>query len=102
MAKSAILVCGPPPTAVGGGPAHVRNLFASPLAEEFRLELFETGSRGRESPARDEGALAALVRLVTSPFALAARIARLRPAVVHLNTAVDAKGFWREVSHVPV
>jgi glycosyltransferase involved in cell wall biosynthesis len=102
MAKTTILVCGPPTTAVGGGPTHIRNLLASPLAQEFRLELFETGSRGRESPARDEPPLAALVRLVTSPFALAARIVRSRPAVVHLNTSVDPRGFWREVTHVPL
>jgi glycosyltransferase involved in cell wall biosynthesis len=102
MASRAILVCGPSPTAVGGGPTHIRNLWASPLAEQFQLELFETGSRGRESPARDEPLPATLLRLLVSPFALAWRIARLRPAVVHLNTSVDPRGFWREVSHLAV
>lgn len=100
--RPVVLVCGASPHAVGGGPAHVRNLWASPLAREFRLELFETGSRGRESPARDEPKLAMLLRLVTSPFALAATIARVRPSVVHLNTSVDPRGFWREVVHVAV
>jgi glycosyltransferase involved in cell wall biosynthesis len=100
MSRSTILVLGPSPRAVGGGPAHIRNLWASPLAESFRLELFETGSRGRESPARDEPLPAALLRLVVSPFALAWRIARLRPAVIHLNTSVDPRGFWREVLHL--
>jgi glycosyltransferase involved in cell wall biosynthesis len=102
MARSTILVCGPSPAAVGGGPAHIRNLWASPLATEFRLELFQTGSRGRESPARDEPLPATVLRLLTGPFALAARILRERPAVVHLNTAVDPRGFWREVANLAV
>jgi len=102
MAKPTILVCGPSPKAVGGGPTHVRNLWASPLAAEFELVLFETGSRGPESPATDEPRLAMLGRLVSSPFRLAAAILRLRPAVVHLNTSVDPKGFWREWTHLLV
>lgn len=96
MERSTILVCGPPPTAVGGGPTHMRNLWASPLAAEFDLVLFETGSRGAESPAKDEPPLAMAWRLLTTPFALARVLAARRPAVVHLNTSVDPKGFWRE------
>ena len=49
MAKPVILVCGPSPDAVGGGPTHMRNLWASPLAAEFELVRFETGSRGAET-----------------------------------------------------
>ena len=101
-ARSTILVCGPSPQAVGGGPAHMRNLFASPLASEFRLVLFETGSRGRESPARDEPLPATLLRLLVSPFALAARLFVQWPALVHVNTSVDPRGFWREVVLVAV
>ena len=100
MPRRSILICGPPPTAVGGGPTHMRNLWASPLATEFELVLFETGSRGTESPARDEPVAAMLWRLFSSPFALAAVLASRRPAVVHLNTSVDPRGFWREVLHL--
>jgi len=102
MSKSTILVCGPSPDAVGGGPTHMRNLWASPLVREFRLERFTTGSRGRESPARDEPLVATIVRLVASPFVLAWRILRLGPAIVHLNTSLDTRGFWREVTHLAV
>lgn len=102
MAKPVILVCGPSPDAVGGGPTHMRNLWASPLATEFGLVRFETGSRGAESPATDEPALAMLWRLFTSPFRLAATLLGRRPAVVHLNTSVDSKGFWREIPHLVV
>jgi len=102
MGKPTILVCGPSPTAVGGGPTHVRNLWASPLAAAFELVLFETGSRGAESPAKDEPPLAMVWRLVSSPFMLAVALVRRRPAVVHLNTSLDPRGFWRELVHLAV
>ncbi len=100
--RSTVLVCGQSPQAVGGGPAHTRNLWASPLSREFDLVLFEAGSRGRESPARDEPLPLTLLRLVTSPFALAWTIATKRPAVVHLNASVDTRAFWREWTHLVV
>ncbi len=93
---STILVCGPSPTAVGGGPAHIRNLWASPLNDRFRLEFFQTGSSGKESPALDEPFATTLRRLIISPFALAVRIASTRPAVVHVNSATDRRGFHRD------
>ena len=102
MAKPTIVICGPSPDAVGGGPTHMRNLRASPLAAEFELVRFETGSRGAESPATDEPRLAMLWRLFTSPFRLAAVLLARQPAIVHLNTSVDAKGFWREIPHLVV
>ena len=94
--KPVVLVCGPPRDAVGGGPTHVRNLLGSPLASEFDLVLFETGSRGAESPAKDEPLPAALARLATAPFALAALLARRRPAVAHVNTAMTLRGIGRD------
>jgi len=100
QAKVTILLCGPPLSALGGGPTHMRNLLASPLQGSYRLVHFESGSRGTESPARDEGAAAKLFRLVTSPFVLAYRIVRLRPAVVHLNSVLDNKAFWRDLSYL--
>lgn len=102
MAKPTIVICGPSPDAVGGGPTHMRNLEASPLASEFELVRFETGSRGKESPATDEPPLAMLWRLATSPFRLAAVLLRRRPALVHLNTSLTPKGFWREIAHLVV
>lgn len=93
---STVLVCGPSPQAGGGGPAHIRNLWASPLSRSFRLEFLQTGSRGQESPAVDEPLIAAVLRLIASPFELAARIASTRPAVVHINSATDKRGFMRD------
>ncbi len=96
------MVCGPPLTSLGGGPTHMRNLLASPLREQFDLLHFETGSRGRESPAPEEGALSKAARLIGSPFVLLWWLLRLRPQIVHLNSALDNKAFWRDALYVLV
>lgn len=102
MSKPTILVCGPPLSALGGGPTHIRNMLASPLAERYLLAHFETGSRGTESPADDEGMRGKVARLVTSPLALAWQIVRSRPDVVHLNSAMDHRAFWRDLVYMAV
>jgi glycosyltransferase involved in cell wall biosynthesis len=57
---------------------------------------FVCGSRGKESPAKDEPTLAKGFRLLTSPFVLIYDLIRYRPAVVHINSALDNKAFWRD------
>lgn len=96
MSKTKVILCGPPVSAVGGGPTHIRNMLASPLQERYCLIHFETGSRGIESPATDEGVLTKFFRLFSSPFALAWRILWSRPTIVHLNSALDNRAFWRD------
>jgi glycosyltransferase involved in cell wall biosynthesis len=100
--KPAVLLCGPPLSALGGGPTHIRNLLASPLKNHYRLFHFETGSRGSESPAKDENPWGALWRAASSPLTLAFRIARVRPAVVHINSAISHKAFWRDLVYLLV
>lgn len=100
--KTAVLLCGPPLSALGGGPTHMRNLMVSPLKDCYTLEHFESGSRGTESPAPDETLRAMVWRLAISPFALTWRIARLGPAVVHLNSALNRKAFWRDLVYLLV
>lgn len=100
MTKPTILLCGPPLLAVGGGPTHLRNMLASPLKDRYRLIHFETGSRGTESPAREEMVLSKLFRLITSPCLLAIQILHARPAIVHLNSALDNKAFWRDAVYL--
>ena len=96
MTKRTILLCGPPVTAIGGGPTHIQNMLASPLRNHYKLIHFETGSRGTESPARDEGVFAKTIRFLVSPFTLAWRIVRSKASIVHLNSAATHKGFWRD------
>ena len=80
----------------------MRNLLASRLADRYELVHFETGSRGAESPAKDEALLRKVVRIVRSPFALAWAIVHTRARVVHINSVLDHKGFWRDIVYVLV
>jgi glycosyltransferase involved in cell wall biosynthesis len=94
--KPCVVLCGPPIRATGGVTTHLRTIFSSRLGESFELIHFEVGSRGRESPASDEPLWAKVLRLVTGPFTFAWLIVRRRPQIVHLNSTLDNKAFWRD------
>lgn len=100
MTKSTVLLCGPPQSAVGGGPTHIRNMLASPLNNRYKLIHLETGSRGTESPAREERLHRKLFRIFTSPIVLAWQILYAWPTIVHLNSAMDNKAFWRDAVYL--
>lgn len=102
MTNTPVILCGPPVSALGGGPTHIKNLLGSPLKDRYRFIHFETGSRGTESPAKDEKLLAMIFRLLASPWALAWRILRSRPALVHINSAMDNRAFWRDAVYLLV
>lgn len=95
-AKQRVLVFGPPKEAVGGVPTHIRNLLGSPLSQRYDLIQFEAGSRGKESPAKDEKWHHKVGRLLISPFSLASVIIRERPVVAHINSGMDHRSFWRD------
>lgn len=78
------------------------NMLSSPLKDRYTLIHFESGSRGSESPAKDEPLHAMLFRIATTPFTLAWQIFRSKPAVVHLNSALDHKAFWRDTMYLLV
>lgn len=92
-----IILCGPPLSSLGGGPTHIKNMLASPLKQHYRLMHFETGSRGTESPAKDERFLSKLWRLVSSPIILGCQIVRSRADIVHINSAICHKALWRDL-----
>ncbi len=100
--RMSVFVCGPPLSAVGGGPTHLRNMLASSLNERYDLVQFEIGSRGRESPASEEKPIAQILRLVWSPVLLIWKIIRMRPTLVHLNTSLNHKGFWRDIGYLMI
>lgn len=99
--RVSVLLCGPPLSAFGGGPTHMRNMSASPLQNNYRLNHFESGSR---NPAKDEGTRATLIRICTSQFLLAWQIVRprARPQIVHLNGVLDKKAVWRNLTYLMV
>ena len=93
----AALLLGPSLNALSGVTTHVDTLLRSPLRSEFALSHFQVGSEGRS-----ESAPARLARLAASPFSLAAAILRSRASIVHLNTSLNAKAYWRDLAYLVV
>ncbi|MEO7453981.1 MAG: glycosyltransferase family 4 protein [Fimbriimonadales bacterium] len=97
MSKKRILLLGPNLNAVSGVSTHLNQLFGSSLAKDFDLVHFKIGSEGK-----GESKLASLSRLAASPFSLGWAIITKRPAIVHLNTSLDRKAFWRDLVYLYV
>ena len=97
MARPSILLLGPSLTALSGVTTHVRLLLGSRLAGEFALRHFGAGSEGRA-----ERAFSRLARLAASPFRLAAACLRHGAAIVHINTSMNARGYWRDLAYTAV
>jgi glycosyltransferase involved in cell wall biosynthesis len=91
----AVLLLGPELDALSGVSTHLRVLLGSVLAGSFELVHFPVGSEGCGEPRRGR-----LVRLAKSPFALAAAIRRTQARVVHVNTSLNARAFWRDLAYL--
>jgi glycosyltransferase involved in cell wall biosynthesis len=95
--KTTILVLGPIARAMSGVTTHVNLLLGSRLAEDFDLVHFQVGSEGR-----DEGRLARWLRLAASPFALFFAIVFRHARVVHINTSLNPRAYWRDLAYLLV
>jgi glycosyltransferase involved in cell wall biosynthesis len=97
MEHPVVLILGPKRTAVSGVSTHLNLLFGSSLERHFRMVQFQVGSAGRNEtlPRR-------ALRLAASPFQLAAALARNRATILHINTSLDAKAYWRDLVYVLV
>jgi glycosyltransferase involved in cell wall biosynthesis len=91
------LLTGPRLAALSGVSTHVDLLLASELALDFSLIHFEVGREGR-----DEGRLARALRLVLSPARLAYQVLAHRAAIVHVNTALTLRAYWRDLMYMLV
>jgi glycosyltransferase involved in cell wall biosynthesis len=92
-----IVILGPHRAAISGVSTHVNLLMGSTLREDYELVHFQVGSEGR-----DEGALGRLLRLMLSPFALFATILFRHAAVVHINTSLNTRAYWRDLAYLLV
>ena len=92
-----VVLFSPSLTAVSGVSTHVNMLLGSTLADNFELLHFQVGSEGRK-----EGKAGKLWRMLSSPFALAAFLVRTRPDIVHINTSLDQKAYWRDLAYLGV
>lgn len=95
QSKLRVLLFGPALNAVSGVSTHVNMLLGSTLARDFDLLHFQVGSEGRK-----EGKAGKLWRMVSSPFMLAAFLLHHRPDIVHLNTSLDQKAYWRDLVYL--
>jgi len=94
-AKTSVVLFGPSLGAVSGVSTHLNQLLASSLANDFSLRHFLVGREGRV-----ESGLARLFRFVFSPLILAWYLLKTRPDIVHLNTSINRKAFWRDLSYL--
>jgi len=92
-----IVLLGPSTRAVSGVSTHLNQLFGSSLAENTALLHFQVGSEGRK-----ESHAGKLIRFIASPIAFAGFLLRQRPQIVHLNTSLEPKSYWRDIAYLLV
>ena len=97
MNRPVVLILGPDRAAMSGVSTHVNLLMGSALDGDFELVHFQVGSEGRR-----EGRLAKLARLMASPFALFATILFRHVNVVHINTSLNNKAYFRDLMYLAV
>jgi glycosyltransferase involved in cell wall biosynthesis len=97
MRRPVALLTGPRRAALSGVSTHVGLLLDSELARTFSLIHFEVGREGRE-----EGRLARALRLLVSPLRLAYQVLVHRAAIVHVNTALTLRAYWRDLIYMMV
>lgn len=89
------IVLAPSRLAISGVTTHLNLLLGSALAQDFALIHFQVGSEGR-----DETAVARLWRLLWSPLLLALRILLAKADVVHINTSLNRRAWWRDLAYL--
>lgn len=95
MNRPVVALLGPHRAAVSGVSTHVNLLMDSRLGEDFDLVHFQVGSEGR-----NETSVTRLLRLLLSPFALAATLVFRHVSIVHLNTSLNRRAYWRDLAYL--
>jgi glycosyltransferase involved in cell wall biosynthesis len=97
-APVSVLLLGPALQAVSGVSTHLNQLLRSSLTSEFELSHFQIGSEGRPKENRYQ----LVARLLHSLFAFARFCLRHKPDVVHLNTSLEPKSYWRDIAYLAI
>lgn len=95
--RQKIVLVGPAMDAVSGVSTHLNQLFHSEAATRLDLLHFQVGSEGRQ-----ENGFQKLSRFAFSPLAFLSFLIRQRPAIVHLNTSLEPKSYWRDIAYLLV
>jgi len=93
--KLKILLCGPSRNSVSGVATHLNQLFDSKLTNKYQLVQFQVGSEGR-----NENKIQKIKRLLFSPFQFIVAIIRQKPEIVHLNSSMMPKSYWRDLIYL--
>lgn len=97
-ARPVVLLLGPSREAISGVSTHLNLLLPSEaIAREFDLAHFQVGSEGR-----CEGRLRRWLRIAADPFRLAVAILQNDAGLVHINTSLNARAYWRDIAYVAV
>jgi glycosyltransferase involved in cell wall biosynthesis len=86
------IVLSPSRDAISGVSTHLNLMLASALAREFALIHFQVGSEGRE-----ESRAGRLWRLLAAPLSLALRILAADADLVHINSSLNPRAWWRDL-----
>lgn len=97
MKRPVVLLLGPSREAISGVTTHLNGLMGSRLVTRFDLVHFQVGSEGRA-----ESAIGKLARLALSPFTLAATIVKSDAQLVHINSSLNAKAYWRDLAYLVI
>lgn len=92
-----ICILGPSLSAVSGVSTHLNQLLSSELAEQYEFIHFQVGSQGRNESTLDK-----FGRLLLGPLIFFSFLLRHDPHVVHLNTSLDQKSYWRDLAFMLV
>jgi glycosyltransferase involved in cell wall biosynthesis len=95
--RPVVLLLAPHRSGVSGVCTHLNQLLDSALGADFELVHFQVGSEGRH-----EGFLGRWLRLAVSPFTLFATILFRQVSVVHVNTSMNARAYWRDLLYVAI
>lgn len=97
MNRPVVVITGPSLAAISGVSTHVNLLLGTALAEDYEMVHFQAGSEGVK-----ESRLGRWLRLLTGPFALFATILFRHASVVHINTSMVPRAYWRDLAFLLV
>jgi glycosyltransferase involved in cell wall biosynthesis len=98
MNKPVVLVLGPDRSAVSGVATHLTTLMDSSLSQHFELHQFQVGSEG----TKPELLAQKIWRALTSPITFAMACLRTRANLVHINTSLEPRSFWRDTVYLVI
>ncbi len=93
--KPIILLCGPSRNSVSGVATHLNQLFDSDLSSKYKLIQFQVGSEGR-----NDNKIQQIARLLTSPLYFILAIIQEKPDIIHLNSSLVLKSYWRDLIYL--